>query len=204
MTADSATEHGAESEGAWRVSLAFWFSLLLAAAIYASVALAPKLLAYVTTRSEFLENQANLVALEQRVAHLERVRVALENDPGFAAELARIEFDEAPTEEERIAVEPLLSLESIPRDRRMSATANAGALPWYTPLLERFAGNRTLRMSCLAIAAVVTLGAFTFLHEPDETTESPADEESSPSPLLSPFRRILARYRRVDEDNRED
>ena len=173
------------------MSLAFWLCLLLAAVVYASVALAPKLLGYVKLNDEYRKNRTELVALEQRVSHLERVKDALENDPEFAAELARIDFDASRPGDERIAVEPLLSLEAVPTTARPSAAAFDGHPAWYAPLLGVLAGNRTVRMSFLAIAAVVTLGAFTFLHETDETHGA-----GSPASNAGPFRRFINRYRK--------
>jgi cell division protein FtsB len=187
------TDNLDESQQTWRLSLAFWVCLLLAAVVYASVALAPKLRGYVTLNDAYRKNRTELVALEQRVSHLERVRDALENDPEFAAELARIDFNASRPGDERIAVEPLLSLEAVPTTMRPSPVVIDGHHSWYAPLLEVLAGNRTIRMSFLAIAAVVTLGAFTFLHETDEM-----HGVRSPAGITGPFRRFINRYRKVD------
>jgi cell division protein FtsB len=180
-----------ERQHTWRVALAFWLSLLFSAVLYAAVVLSPKLLDYVALENEFQTNRAELVSLEQRVLHLERVSEALKNDPEFAAELARIDFEASRPGDERIAVEPLLSLEAVPATTRSASAAIDGPLAWYTPLLEVLARNQTLRMSLLAIAAVVMVGAFTFLHETDDSAGN-----RSTSAGGGPIRRFINRYRK--------
>ena len=188
---DEAANNLEERQHTWRVSLAFWLSLLFSAALYAAVALAPKLLDYVALDTEFQTNQAELVSLEQRVTHLERVSDALRNDPEFAAELARIDFEASRPGDERIAVEPLLSLEADPATTRLASAAIDGPVAWYIPLLEALTRNRTLRMSLLAIAVIVMVGAFTFLHETDD-----AASDDSTSTGGGPIQRFINRYRK--------
>ncbi|MBT4865422.1 MAG: hypothetical protein HON53_09920 [Planctomycetaceae bacterium] len=179
-----------ERQHTWRVSLAFWLSLLFSAVLYAAVALSPKLLEFTTLDNEFQSNRAELVSVEQRVSHLERVSEALRNDPEFAAELIRVDFEASRPGDERIAVEPLLSLEAVPASTRSASAAIDGPLAWYTPLLEVLTRNQTLRMSLLAIAAVVMVGAFTFLHETDDATGDAPTANSG-----GPIQRFINRYR---------
>src|SRR5579872_2877833 len=80
-------------------SLTFWASLGLAAVLFAALALAPKLRTYRDLRLEYEERQRALVSQEQRHDYLARVAEALINDADFAAEMARIDFGVADSEE---------------------------------------------------------------------------------------------------------
>jgi len=178
-----------EPKYAWVISLAFWLSLLLSASCFAAVALAPKLLDAVTTDAEYQQNQTLLVALEQQVSYLERVRDALENDREFAAELARVDFDVARAGDERIAVDPAMSLDAAPS---VSSSVNAGRqLYAYVPLLELLARDQAVRTALLILAAIVTLAAFTFLHEPRPDPDRPAGGRCDVG-----IGRLIARYRK--------
>lgn len=150
-------------ESAWFVSLLFWLALLVAAGLYAAVALAPRYLAWLELREEFYRNQVRLVALERQAAYLNSVVAALENDSQFAAELARIDFDASRPGEERIPVERHLSLDG--RSADPAAAPLASSLPWYAPLVALAAQDHRLRRNVLIAAAVVVIVAFTFLHE---------------------------------------
>ena len=166
---------GDEPKFAWVISLAFWLCLLLAASCFAAVSLAPKLLDVVTADSEYRQNQSRLVGLEQRVSYLEKVRDALKNDPAFAAELARIDFDVVRPDDERIAVDPAMSLGAAPS---RSSSINLGQPRLvYVPLLELLAEDQAVRSALLVFAAFVTLAAFTYLHEPRPSQwQQPAGE----------------------------
>ena len=151
-----------EPERAWLVSLSFWLCLLTAAGMYASVSLAPKFLTYLTLRHQHATNRVELVRLQRQVHYLSKVGEALENEPDFAAELARIDFDAARPGDERIPVDRTLSLDARAEpDQELPAVT----LPWYTPLVELLAGHRRLRTVTLVAAALLTLFAFTFLHD---------------------------------------
>ena len=159
----------------WIASLAFWLCLVVAAALFASVTLAPRLVTYLELRKEYQANQEQLVGLEGRTQYLEKVVDALRSDAQFAAEVARIDFDAARPGDERIAVDKSLSL-SIPRYDPPPAAAAADA-PWYVPATRFLAGNPSLRPLMLAVAAALVVVAFTYLH--DTVTDEP--EEAAPS-----------------------
>ena len=148
------------------VSLLFWLTLIVSASLYSAVALSPKLLSYIELRNQHFQNQVVLVDLEDQVQHLERVATALESDPEFADELARVEFDASRPGDQRVAVQQTLWLDRP--DSLSSPVAEAHTLPWYTPLIRAFAGNQELRNYSLAAAAILILMAFTFLHESQE------------------------------------
>ena len=168
----------------WLASLAFWTSLLVATLLYAAVTLAPKVVAYVDLRDSHYRNQVDLVALERDVNHLEKVEEALEHDPQFAAELARINFDAVHPGEERIAVDRALNLDATPSPPPPGRRSDY--LDPYLPHLRLIAGDSSMRTKALAAAATITIVAFTFFH-----TGSPL---SAAAP--SPRRRLLDRYRK--------
>jgi cell division protein FtsB len=174
------------------VSVVFWGTLLLAAGAYAAVALAPKLLAYGTLSDEYRGLQTRLVTLERRVQYLERVATALEDDPQFAAELARIDFDAARPGDERIAVAPQHSLDARQAGAHVAHPVTAS--PAGLPLLRVLAEDRPVRIALLAAAAVACLAAFTFLHDPAGTTPRAPLATATGSRLLH---RLAARYRRA-------
>src|SRR5579872_846799 len=94
----------------WLTSLAFWLCLFVSAALYGSVTLSPKLLAYFTLNREYHANQWKLVSLEKQVARLQKVIDAQKNDPSFVREQARSDFDIASPDEQRIPVDSHLRL----------------------------------------------------------------------------------------------
>ncbi len=160
------TNTSGETRYGWLISLAFWLSLLAAAVLYGVVALAPKYLAHLELQNRYHAGQVQLVQLEQQIHHLERVANALENDPHFADELARRDFEAARPGDERIEVEPGLTL-----DAPINVSAperQVRSLPWYGTVLGAMVGNRRLRNMTLLVAVGLTLVAFTFLHESQE------------------------------------
>lgn len=150
-----------ETRQGWVASLAFWMCLLFSAMLYASIALSPKLLAYLTLRQECDTHQLRLVGLEQQISHIQKVIEAMKHDPSFAKEMARVDFDAVKSDEER-----------IPVDSDMTQTVRPGVanlhvpppdLPWFTPILRVLAYNRLIGNTVLAISAATILYAFTSL-----------------------------------------
>ena len=141
------------------VSYAFWATLFLAAGIYATVGLSPKLERLMVMRREHRKNSWHLVELERRVRHLEKVADALESDPAFAAELARSRFG---------AVQPGRKTISVSEDLRINAAAPGRVhrveLPWHYGIVAKFARNKALRLGSLIAAGILTLVGFGFLH----------------------------------------
>lgn len=169
------------------LSLAFWLCLLSAAGVFAGVTLSPKLLTRQTLAERYREQQFRLLRIEQQVEQLDRVVVALDRDPHFAAQMARLEFDVARPGEELIPVDQALTLgtatEQPPPERGRSVEAQS-----WQPTLERLATDRVLRWQLLAAAAALVVLAFTFLQ--DSGIPVPEAEAGGPS------RGWLARYRR--------
>ena len=71
----------------WCVSVSFWFVLLVAAAMYAAVALSPKLAGWINAHQQYAGNGARLAELEDEADYLERFTAALKRDPAFAVQL---------------------------------------------------------------------------------------------------------------------
>jgi len=157
----------------WVASLAFWICLFVAAGLFASVTLAPRLAAYIDLQAEYQANQVELVRMESRAQYLEKVVEALATDPHFAAEVARIDFDAVRPGDERIAVDKSLSL-NAPRYDPPEITAPPSP-PWYAPVARFLSSNPALRPLTLLVAAGLIVVAFTFLH--DSADERPPAAE---------------------------
>ena len=94
-------EQRTKSEQSWVPSVAFWLCLFVAAVLFAIPYLAPKLLRHARLSSRYHDNQARLATLSEHCEHLKIVQEALQSDPGFQAELARVEFDAVLIEDAR-------------------------------------------------------------------------------------------------------
>lgn len=146
----------------WLASVLFWVCLFTAAALYATVTLSPKLLAYLALDRECRINQWKLVSQERQVAHLQRVIDAQTNDPAFVREQARSDVGTAAQDEQRIPVDPHLRLNI--------ETGNSGLpvahtdLPGYAVLLEFVARSRRVGNALLGAAAILVLYAFSRLY----------------------------------------
>jgi cell division protein FtsB len=148
-------------------ALSFWCSLFLAAGLFAVLALAPKLRTYreLAREQEGLERQ--LVTTERRTEALAKVADALEHDPQFAAELARANFDASSGSEERIPVDPQLSLaawDSTGSDAQAEHPSGHSRLLDGSgldgPLLDQLADDRSVRTPLMAASSILLLVAF--------------------------------------------
>jgi len=148
---------------AWLTSLAFWCCLFVAAGLYATVVLSPKLLAYLILDREYVANQWRLVELSREVAHFDKVIQAQTHDPAFIREQARDAFDVAPPNEQRIPVDSHLRL-TIELATKPPAMPSR-TLPWYTPVLGTVANSRGVGNFLLGSAAILVFFAFAFLFE---------------------------------------
>ena len=176
------------------ISVGFWLSLLVAAALYGSVALAPRLLIWMRLRSDFYSNQVQLVELDRQVEYLEQVADALENDPDFATELARVDLGAARPGDERIPVDDNLSL--APNAAAPAAPRQVPADAWYMFLVETCATDHQVRLTLLGTAALTVVLAFGFLHERYESLL-----RCCGSALGHGLQHLLCRYRRSDGDS---
>ena len=142
------------------VSLLFWFSLLMAASLFASVALAPKLAETLRLRDLHTVNQLKLVSVERQNEQLQGVVEAIQHDKDFAAEMTRIEFDAIRSDEEIIPVGIGLKLET----RGVATPSSQPVVPraWYRPWLTLLTENDSLRSNLLGAAAALVVVSFTW------------------------------------------
>ena len=158
----SANSASRESGQGWLTSLAFWLCLFTAAALFGTVTLSPKLLAFLVLDREYRTNQWRLVSQERQVAHLKKVIDAQTNDPAFRREQARSDLDVANSDEQRIPVESHLRLNIETGNTGLSATNPE--LPRYAALLEFVARSHRVGNAMLGAAAILVLYAFTRLY----------------------------------------
>lgn len=158
MATDAHTTESTD-DPTWVVSVVFWLTLFLAIAIYAAIALAPKFQRYLVLQRDHTIGQWNLVSLEKQVQQLDRVATALEEDPQFAAELARSRFG---------AIDPAQSAISIADDLQINSAVMSVKtevdLPWYFGLVNQFASNTWLRYGGLTVSSLLIVFGFGFLH----------------------------------------
>lgn len=150
----------------WSITFAYWGTILVAGALFAVVALAPKFRTLAELRDRYTENQLRLAELERQAIDLEKIAAALENDPAFRAQLASAEFALQPSVGESIAVakEFYLGAGAEPSNRQAPlALTERWSVP--RPLIELFATNQALRATFLAIAGTLAVFALLFLNE---------------------------------------
>jgi hypothetical protein len=151
-----------ESQASWLGSIVGWLCLFLAAGFYGAVHLSPRLLTMVKLQHEYDTNQLRLVSLEEQLQGLGRMARALEDDPDFAAAMARSEFTADRPGEQRIALEPHLTQQ--PHDLAPHLDVPEPPWPWYTPFLKVVVEYRPLNNALLIAAALLMLFAFIPLH----------------------------------------
>lgn len=161
--ADERHEPTGELRYGWVVSLLFWLSLLTSAGLYGLVSLAPSLEAQIELKRQEHLNQIHLLHLERQVRYLGQVVEALEHDPQFREELARVEFSADRPGFERLPVDPHLSLDARPA--RHQLVQDLDPAPWYVPYLVAFGQRGAARRNSVMFAAGLVIVAFTFLHE---------------------------------------
>lgn len=157
----------------WRMAFTFWGVLVVAGALFATVTLAPKLHTIAEQKADYAANQRRLVELERRADELERIAEAIEHDPAFAAELAKVEFTAGRPGDERIALHQELQLGGG-QAVAPAAVAATGPNPaaWSIPpmLLAPLATHAGLRVMLLSIAALLTVSAFVLLNDAHAAT----------------------------------
>lgn len=158
---DSTHTNTAEDGPSWTVSLCFWVALIVAVGVYASVALAPKFCVWNEVRLEYRQNVSQLIQLEHDVAYLERVEAALKSDPEFRDRVSGM-TESFSKDQEFIPVSGTLLFGQS--DQPVNA-AVAPEMPGYHAYVVQLASQRTLRMSLLIFAALLTVFAFTFLND---------------------------------------
>ncbi len=175
----------------WVVSLLFWIQLLIAAVLYGTVALAPKVHAMLGLSADSMSLQSQLLDLERQVTDMKKVTEALENDPRVLEELARLDLDASRPGEESIPVTSDLMLQNqMTRARTYEPEV---VQPWYAVLVESFATNHRLRNTLLFVASVLVLVSFTFFN-----ASQAAQFSSGLKTVREGSTWLSTRYRRVD------
>ncbi len=174
-SADAASDGPADAGFRPVAALAFWCSLLIAAGLFAVLALAPKLRTYHHLSKDYDSLHRQLVATARRTDSLTKVADALEHDPQFASELARVNFD-APKPEERIPVGPQLSLAAWDSDQTTDADVQpTRAAVLDGPLLDTLSEDRTVRVPLFAASSLLVLVAFALCGQTAATEPSPSE-----------------------------
>lgn len=185
------------------ISLVFWTCLIAAATLYGAVALAPKVHKYLEVRHQYLTNQVRLVQIEKEAVYLKRVRDALENDPEFAAQMAKVDFQMSRGDAESIPVASDLMRGA--RDFTSSDKPTVPPIEPSYPFLQLLAESHFWRSFLITMSAGLTLTAFTFLHHPQmrqRREERKANRARSPAVSKPRRSSIFARYR-ITEDGQK-
>lgn len=169
------------------VSLLFWSCLLLAAGLFASVALAPKLAELLRLRDLYTVKHLQLVAMEQQNEQLKQVVQAIQYDPDFATEMTRIEFDAVRPDEEIIPVTASLKLET----RGIETPRSQPTLPraWFRPWIALLSENAPLRAKLLGAAALLVVISFTWFQP-----ASAERFERQAKPVVTAWQLLRSRY----------
>jgi len=190
--------HDGSTEVGFRpfAALAFWCSLFIAAGLFAVLALAPKLRTYRELSLEYDSLHRQLVSTERRTECLAKVADALEHDPDFAAELARVNFDVSGGDE-RIAVGPQLRLAAWDSEPTIAAGHPSSPVALLDGLLlNTLSDDRTVRVSLMAAAALLVLVSFAFCGE----RKANRGDKDSRQPHLHIRAWLADRYRKPATD----
>jgi hypothetical protein len=159
-------------------SLAFWSCLAVSAAMFAAVALSPRLRTCRELHREYDTLSRQLVAEERQVDFLRKVVDALKTDPDFARELARADFGDS-TGSERLPVNALLARNAgPPLPTAAPEIGREGTLAWIPSILwiDALADNRPIRRSLLGTSALLIVMSFTFFGT--SSTRSPSAQQA--------------------------
>ena len=147
-----------ESVSGLIVSLLAWLCLLAGASLFASIALAPKIVENIRLRDLFSVGQLNLISVENQNERLQLVAKAIREDREFVNELTRVEFDAVLSDEEIIPVADDLKLNR--NQFKIQEIEAVTPQVWYLPWLSRLAEDRTVRTGILYSSAMIVVASF--------------------------------------------
>ena len=151
-----------QTVGSLLISVAFWFTLLVAAGMYAAVALSPKLATWINAHGQYADNAARLAALEDEADYLERLTAALKSDPAFAVQLV----DAAQGQSARDTGIVNFSGEAVPaKPPANSRVVQSAIQPQLSGLVFHLASHEQHRTWLLVGSCSLTLLAFSLLNE---------------------------------------
>lgn len=151
-----------QTVGSLLMSVAFWSTLLVAAGMYAAVALSPKLADWINAHRQYADNAARLAELEDEADYLERLTAALKSDPAFAVQLV----DAAQGQSARDTGFADFSGEAMPAEPPANYRAVQSAIqPQPAGLVFHLASHEQHRTWLLIGSCGLTLLAFSLLNE---------------------------------------
>ncbi|QDT36314.1 hypothetical protein [Stratiformator vulcanicus] len=167
-------------------------TMSIAAALLAIVHLAPKAVRLDELTTAYRSDHLKLVELARQVERLESIAGTLRNDPGFAEQIARIEFAAGRQGEEVIPVDPSLRLKSQPSFSPMDEPVTSVVRGSTAAMLLRpIAESSVIR--CTAVVIAASLMVFGLILSSDR---SEGEVKAATSNLAAWTRRGLRRYRR--------
>lgn len=143
-------------------SLLFWLCLFAAVGAYGVCALSARVVAWADLDLEYRTRQAELIARQREVRHLQSVADALEKDPEFAERLAQSEFGTQTAGADVIPLPDELAYDPLAKE--IDAPQLAAADAWFVPVFRRVAADDQLRLRLWIGAAALLLFAFGVLH----------------------------------------
>lgn len=182
-----------DREGNWGASLVSWAGLAVAGMLFATATLTPRLADLQELKNRYAECQQRLVSLDEQSEELARVCEALQSDPQFLSELAKLELSGVRKGTETIAVPLDLQLGEGNAANETGTAASTGAanhfaLRWIALL----AAHPRTRAALFTFAAGIGLVSLVGIRR-----EQMNRAKSLAGNVRRGFDRLTARYRRA-------
>ena len=150
-----------QTVGSFFMSIAFWSTLLVSVAMYAAVALSPKIADWISVRQQYSNNSLRLRELEDEADYLECVAATLKKDPQFAKRLVQATQSGDPQKEFVPVSKDLM----FGGDYEKPTAPKPPLHPAVEAVVVRLASNGSLRTWLLGGSAGLTLLAFWLLND---------------------------------------
>ncbi len=154
-------EMASQTAGSLLMSTVFWLTLMIAAGMYATVSLSPKLAEWILVKQQYSQNATRLQQLEDDADYLERVAAALTSDPEFARRLVRAAQNPAENSE-FVPVSQDLMFGGSAKEAKVPSPV---VRPEVAALIFHFAADQQHRQWLLISATGLTLLAFTLMND---------------------------------------
>ena len=154
-------ETAAPAVGSFFMSVAFWFTLLTAALMYAAVSLSPKLADWMNVRQQHAANAMRLQEMEDEADYLERVASALKNDPEFAQRL--VQATQSGNAQHNAL--PVSDPATFGGTNAAAPALNPLVRPAVAEIVVHLATHRRHRTYLISSAAGLTILAFTLMND---------------------------------------
>lgn len=179
-----------QTVGSFLMSIAFWFTLVLSAVMYAGVALSPKLADWISVRQQHAANAVRLQELEDEADYLERVAATLKSDPEFAHRLVHATQSGSSQRE----FTPVSTGPGAGEAHVKPVVPESLVEPAVADVVMHLASHQQHRTWLLTGAAGFTILAFTLLNE-----SGAGIMQAAFSCVLGVSRAAIARYRRAPQ-----